>query len=53
MQLLETARRDGRVESLGWRLRKDGTPFWADVVITALHDEHGELVGFGKVTRDL
>ena len=53
VRLLEAARRDGRVESLGWRLRKDGTPFWADVVITALHDEHGELVGFGKVTRDL
>ena len=53
VRLLESARRDGRVESLGWRLRKDGTPFWADVVITALRDESGALVGFGKVTRDL
>jgi PAS domain S-box-containing protein len=51
--MLETARRDGRVEDEGWRVRKDGTRFWADVVITALRDEHGELVGFAKVTRDL
>jgi len=51
--LLAAAARDGRVESEGWRLRKDGTPFWADVVITALRDDSGRLVGFAKVTRDL
>jgi PAS domain S-box-containing protein len=51
--ILETARRDGRVEDEGWRVRKDGTRFWADVVITALRDEKSQLRGFGKVTRDL
>jgi PAS domain S-box-containing protein len=50
---LEVATRDGRVEDEGWRLRKDGTRFWANVVITALRDESGTLVGFAKVTRDL
>ena len=50
---LEVAEREGRVEDEGWRVRKDGTRFWADVVITALRDEAGELVGFTKVTRDL
>jgi PAS domain S-box-containing protein len=51
--MLETARREGRVEDEGWRVRKDGTRFWADVIITALRDARGELVGFAKVTRDL
>ena len=50
---LEIARRDGSVEDEGWRLRKDGTRFWANVVITAVHDQHGELRGFAKVTRDI
>jgi PAS domain S-box-containing protein len=50
---LEDAIRDGRVEDEGWRIRKDGTRFWANVVITALRDESGTLVGFAKVTRDL
>jgi PAS domain S-box-containing protein len=50
---LEQAIREGRLEDEGWRLRKDGTRFWANVVITALHDETGELRGFGKVTRDM
>ncbi|HEY2511920.1 MAG TPA: PAS domain S-box protein [Polyangiaceae bacterium] len=50
---LEGAARDGRFEDEGWRLRKDGTRFWANVVITALRDENGRLVGFAKVTRDL
>ena len=49
---LEIAIRDGRVEDEGWRIRKDGSKFWANVVITALKDETGKLVGFGKVTRD-
>ena len=43
----------GRYEEEGWRIRKDGTRFWANVVITALHDTDGRLVGFAKVTRDL
>jgi PAS domain S-box-containing protein len=50
---LQIARRDGRFEEEGWRVRKDGSRFWANVVITALRDEHGRLYGFGKVTRDL
>lgn len=51
--LLARARLDGRVVDQGWRLRKDGTRFWADVVITALHDETGQLCGYAKITRDL
>lgn len=50
---LRRAERDGRFEEEGWRIRKDGSRFWANVVITALRDEHGKLAGFGKVTRDL
>ena len=50
---LEIATREGRFEEEGWRVRKDGRTFWANVVITALRDEQGELVGFAKVTRDL
>jgi PAS domain S-box-containing protein len=51
---LRTAANTGRFEDEGWRVRKDGTRFWANVVITALRDkETGELLGFGKVTRDL
>jgi PAS domain S-box-containing protein len=52
-QLLAAAREAGRNEDSGWRLRKDGSQFWANAIITALHDEHGTLVGFAKVTRDL
>ncbi|MEU5263601.1 PAS domain S-box protein [Amycolatopsis sp. NPDC021455] len=50
---LEVAVEQGRLEDEGWRLRKDGTRFWANVVITALYDEQGRLQGFGKVTRDM
>jgi PAS domain S-box-containing protein len=50
---LEVAAREGRFEDEGWRIRKDGTRFWANVVITALRNASGELVGFAKVTRDL
>ncbi|HEY6462475.1 MAG TPA: PAS domain S-box protein, partial [Polyangiaceae bacterium] len=50
---LEGAERDGRFEDEGWRVRKDGSRFWANVVITALRDPAGKLVGFAKVTRDL
>jgi PAS domain S-box-containing protein len=50
---LAEAVRVGRVEDEGWRIRKDGTRFWASGVITAVHDASGQLVGFAKVTRDL
>jgi PAS domain S-box-containing protein len=50
---LEVAAREGRFEDEGWRVRKDGSRFWANVVITALRGPQGEVVGFGKVTRDL
>lgn len=49
---LEVAAREGRFEDEGWRIRKDGSRFWANVIITALRDKSGKLVGFGKVTRD-
>lgn len=50
---LETAQREGRFETEGWRVRKDGTRFWANVVIDPIRDPNGNLVGFAKVTRDL
>ena len=49
---LVIAAKDGRFEDEGWRLRKDGSRFWANVTITALRDKSGKLVGFTKVTRD-
>ena len=49
---LEVANKEGRFEDEGWRIRKDGSRFWANVIITALRDKTGKLVGFGKVTRD-
>ncbi len=52
-QLLGEAAREGRVEHEGWRVRKDGTRFWADVILTALRDKQGQLIGYAKVTRDL
>lgn len=51
--MLERATAHGRVEDEGWRVRKDGSRFWALVVISAMRDEHGRLRGFAKVTRDL
>ena len=53
LRLLDEARDKGRVEHLGWRVRQDGTRFWGDIIITALHDDDGSLSGFAKVTRDL
>jgi PAS domain S-box-containing protein len=50
---LEVARREGRYEEEGWRVRKDGTHFWANVVLTAVREADGRLLGFAKVTRDL
>jgi PAS domain S-box-containing protein len=50
---LETARSTGKFEAEGWRVRKDGSKFWASVVIDAIRDTTGEVVGFAKVTRDV
>jgi PAS domain S-box-containing protein len=52
-ELLRHAEREGRIADEGWRLRKDGSRFWADVVITALRDPSGAVSGFAKVTRDM
>jgi PAS domain S-box-containing protein len=52
-QALATAAREGRFEKEGWRVRKDGTRFWAHVIIDAIYNDHGELVGFAKITRDI
>jgi PAS domain S-box-containing protein len=52
-RLLDTALREARIEEEGWRIRKDGTRFWANVTVTALRDESTELLGFAMVTRDL
>ncbi|MFL5274458.1 MAG: ATP-binding protein [Anaeromyxobacteraceae bacterium] len=51
--MLREAREHGRYEEEGWRVRKDGSRFWADIVVTALRTPSGELWGFAKVTRDL
>jgi PAS domain S-box-containing protein len=50
---LETAEREGRFEAEGWRVRKDGSRFWASVIIDPIRNEGGPLLGFAKVTRDL
>ncbi len=50
---LDVARKEGRIEDEGWRVRKDGTRFWANTVITAVHNADGSVSGFAKVTRDL
>ncbi|MGE5537260.1 MAG: PAS domain S-box protein [Gemmatimonas sp.] len=50
---LEIAATEGRFETEGWRVRKDGSRFWASVVLDAIRDEHGTLVGFAKITRDM
>jgi PAS domain S-box-containing protein len=52
-QELRAAEKDGRFEDEGWRVRKDGEQFQANVIVTALRDEQGKLIGFGKMTRDL
>ena len=50
---LRTAIRDGRCETVAWRVRRDGSRLWASVVLTAIHDASGRLIGFGQITRDL
>src|SRR6516165_7439590 len=52
-RMLMTAAHDGRAEAEGWRIRKDGSRFWANVVIDAVHDDTGDLIGFAKITRDM
>src|SRR4051812_20304749 len=52
-QELQRARAEGRFEDEGWRLRKDGTRFWANVILTPLRDPAGTLTGFVKITRDM
>jgi PAS domain S-box-containing protein len=53
VHVLETAARTGRYEAEGWRYRKDGSRFWASVVMDAIKDETGQLIGFAKITRDI
>ncbi|HEX9946437.1 MAG TPA: PAS domain S-box protein [Allosphingosinicella sp.] len=50
---LATALAEGKYEKEAWRVRKDGTRFWASVVIDPIHDEEGRLIGFAKITRDI
>jgi diguanylate cyclase (GGDEF)-like protein/PAS domain S-box-containing protein len=52
-RILATAAKEGRYEGAGWRVRKDGTHFWADVVVDAIRDESNTLLGFAKITRDI
>ncbi|HEX6194150.1 MAG TPA: PAS domain S-box protein, partial [Chitinophagaceae bacterium] len=52
-RLLELATREGRAKHIGRRVRKDGSTFWGSILITALHDDEGEVLGFTKLTREL
>ena len=52
-KLLERVIREGKSAYEGWRVRKDGSTFWGSIVVTALHDDNGEVIGLSKVTRDL
>jgi PAS domain S-box-containing protein len=52
-QLLEQARKEGRAKHVGRRLKKDGSVFWGSIVITAIHNDEGRVVGFTKLTRKL
>jgi PAS domain S-box-containing protein len=51
--LLKLARENGRAVHEGWRVRKNGTTFWGSIVVTAIHNDAGDLIGFSKITRDL
>ena len=51
--LINQARKEGRAKHIGRRVRKDGTTFWGSIVITALHDDEGNIVGFAKLTKEL
>ena len=52
-QLIDLAKREGRAKHIGRRVRKDGSIFWGSIVITAIHDENNNVVGFTKLTREL
>jgi PAS domain S-box-containing protein len=52
-KVLDTARKEGKFEGEGWRVRKDGSRFWASVVVDRINDENGDLIGFAKITRDM
>ena len=52
-KLIELASREGRAKHIGRRVRRDGTIFWGSILITALHDDNGEVLGFTKLTREL
>ncbi|WP_130735000.1 ATP-binding protein [Flavobacterium sp. J27] len=53
LNLLATARKNGRASDIGWRVKKNNDLFWGSITITAIHDENHEIIGFGKVTHDL
>ena len=52
-QLIELAKKEGRARHIGRRVRKDGTTFWGSILITALHDDDGQVIGFTKLTKEL
>src|SRR6478609_2291373 len=52
-KVLEIARNEGKFVGEGWRVRKDGTLFWASVVVDRINDDEGKLIGFAKITRDM
>ena len=52
-QLVDLATKEGRARHIGRRVRKDGSIFWGSILITALHDDHGKVIGFTKLTREL
>lgn len=52
-QLIELAKREGRARHIGRRLKKDGTIFWGSILITALHDDDGSIIGFTKLTKEI
>ena len=52
-QLIELAKKEGRARHIGRRLKKDGTIFWGTILITALHDDDGEVIGFTKLTKEV
>lgn len=52
-KLIELAIREGRARHIGRRVRKDGSTFWGSILITALHDDNGEVIGFTKLTKEL
>ena len=52
-QLIELAKKEGRATHIGQRVRKNGTTFWGSILITALHDDKGQVIGFTKLTREI